>query len=94
MSASKDLLPDAFSTAIGVATAKINANQAGVEMLLTGYREDARAMGYDDNTAWAVLFAATSSWMTTLIECRAHHHNSSPTLIAQELAHMNAGAPR
>lgn len=86
------LLDEAFQTSLGVASAKVHNQPADAALLIKGYLDDAAARDIPAVDAWATLFSASASWFTSLVECRAVHHNTSPAKVIQQLAVNLSGA--
>lgn len=92
MSAPIDLLPDAMRAVLGITSAKLHDNPTDAAMLINGYLEDAANVGVAAPDAWAVLFAASTSWFATLVQHHALSTRQVPTKVVQQMARNLQGA--
>lgn len=88
-----DLRDEAARVVLGIANAKLLDSANDAAFLLTSYRAEARERGLSDGEAWAVLFAASTNQLATVIQCSASHHRQTPAQTIQALAASIAGAP-
>lgn len=82
----------AMETIPGVVAARQRGAAVDAAALLNAYRSDAETLGADDATAWCVMATASMIWISTLVDCRAQHHNLTPLACTQELARIASAA--
>ena len=81
----------AKGTVIAVVTARDANNCADAELVISAYLRDARKLGANASTAWALLFSACTLWVAALIEVYAAAHDETPaqSIAMFALAHAN-----
>jgi len=87
MNAAEALLPDATRTVLGIATAKIGGNESDAALLLNCYMADAAQKHQSPADAWAVLFSASASWFTAMLEHHAAATRQPASAVVRTLAY-------
>jgi hypothetical protein len=75
----------------GVVAARQRGASDDARLLIEGYLEDAHRLQASPAQAYSMLFSAATVWVSTLVDCRAFHHQITPTRAVQELAGIAAG---
>ena len=77
------LVEMAKDTVMGVVTAREAGNCADAELVISAYIREAIKLGATPGTAWALLFSASTLWVSALIDVYAKAHDETP---AQSIA--------
>ena len=72
------LIELAKNTVMGVVTAREGGSCEDAELMISAYLDDAHRLGVCLGTAWALLFSASTLWVSALIEIYANNHNETP----------------
>jgi len=71
---------------LGVVSAQQADNAQDAATLISHYQDDARSLGASLGTSWAMLFSASTLWVSALVEMHAEHHDQTPEQSVTSLA--------
>lgn len=75
---------------LGVVKAHQSDNPGDAALMITAYLGEETALGRSVSSAWAILFSASTLWLSALINTDAAHHHVTPGTRLTELSVAHA----